>query len=51
MNAAAFTVALFVSVIGAEYTADDAVGVVPSVVYRIDAPAVVVANVTKVEPE
>ena len=31
-NAAAFTVALFVSVIGAEYSVDDAVGVLPSIV-------------------
>ena len=50
MNDAAFTVTLFDTVNAPEYRADDAVGVLPSVVYRIDAPAVAVANVTEVEP-
>jgi hypothetical protein len=50
LNAAAFTVALFDSVNAPEYRVDDAVGVVPSVVYRIDAPAVADAIVTDVEP-
>ena len=50
MNAAAFTVALFARVNGAEYRVDDAVGLLPSVVYRIDAPAVAVAIVTETEP-
>ena len=50
MNAAAFTVALFPRLNAPEYRADDAVGVLPSVVYRIDAPAVAVAKVTDVEP-
>ena len=50
LNDAAFTVALFDSVNAPEYRVDEAVGVVPSVVYRIDAPAVADAIVTDTDP-
>ena len=50
INAVAFTVALLANIIGAEYRVDVAVGVLPSVVKRIDAPAVADAIVTDTEP-